>query len=209
MKKIIILFSVLLITNIKLFAAIHIVQVANFSFSPQTVNASTGDTIRWIWVSGSHTTTSVTVPSGAESWDHPMNSTSTSFDFVLTAEGTYNYVCTPHSGMMTGTLIVTIATGINEKNNLALFGANVFPNPVKESANIVLNSDKSQKISLKIFNLTGTIIYENNFTSIIGKNYLIWNLKSSSGQNIRTGQYYYIIETESGEKVSGKILVDV
>ncbi|MBL7926715.1 MAG: hypothetical protein JNK61_07365, partial [Bacteroidia bacterium] len=33
------------------------VAVSNFSFTPQTVSATVGDTIRWVRVSDTHTTT--------------------------------------------------------------------------------------------------------------------------------------------------------
>lgn len=37
---------------------VHVVNVANFSFSPDTLrNVMVGDTVRWVWVEGVHTTT--------------------------------------------------------------------------------------------------------------------------------------------------------
>lgn len=85
----------------------HTVTVANFSFTPNSVNAAVGDTIHWVWSAGSHTTTSGTIPSGASSWNSPMNSTSNSFKYVVTQVGTYNYVCTPHAPNMAGVINVT------------------------------------------------------------------------------------------------------
>ena len=40
----------------------------NEGFSPQIANAVCGDTIRWVLVSGTHTTASTSIPSGASSW---------------------------------------------------------------------------------------------------------------------------------------------
>ena len=89
-----------------------VVQVSNFQFSPSSLpNVNLGDTIRWKWVSGSHTTTSMTIPAGASSWDSPINSTITSFEYVPAVTGTYNYKCTPHFSMgMTGTFTVSGVT---------------------------------------------------------------------------------------------------
>lgn len=209
MKRLIFIFIAVLLLNIKLFATTHIIQVSDFSFSPMNINAEVGDIIKWEWVSGNHTTTSVSVPIGAAMWDNPINSSSATFEIVVSVAGTYDYVCTPHSSMMTGTIIVSTATKLSEDSGEGFFAATVFPNPVKESTNIVISSKKNEKIVLKIFDLTGTVLYEESFVTETGKNNLIWNVKNNSGKKIKPGQYYYIIRSESGEKASGKILIEV
>jgi plastocyanin len=82
------------------FAVKHIVHVGNFYFTPATINnVSVGDTMRWVWDNGSHTTTSTTIPGGAASWDEIINSSNTVYEYKVTVAGVYNYVCTPHAGM--------------------------------------------------------------------------------------------------------------
>jgi len=76
------------------FAGLFTVQVGNDYFSPSNVNAMVDDTIRWVWVAGNHTTTSIAVPSGASSWDSPINSTHTSYMYVISVSGNYNYQST-------------------------------------------------------------------------------------------------------------------
>ncbi len=93
-------------------ATIHTVNVANFSFTPNAVNAIVGDTMQWHWVSGNHTTTSTSVPVGAATWDSPMNSSTQTFQYILTVPGNYSYDCTIHSSIMTGTITVTAAHNI-------------------------------------------------------------------------------------------------
>ncbi|MDB5282891.1 MAG: hypothetical protein JWO06_1966, partial [Bacteroidota bacterium] len=88
------------------FAVSHTIQVADFSFTPPTTNANVGDSIVFTWVSGSHTTTSTSVPSGATSWNSPMNSNNSTFVYVLTTAGTYDFHCAIHS-FMTGTITAT------------------------------------------------------------------------------------------------------
>lgn len=90
-------------------ATIRIIQVANFQFTPATLNANVGDTVRFQWVSGFHTTTSTSIPSGATMWDNEMNSGSPTFDYKLQTEGTYEYWCVPHSPTMSGTINVGAA----------------------------------------------------------------------------------------------------
>ncbi len=105
------LFTVLFLLSHASFAVVHTVSVGGFSFTPSTISdVALGDTVRWVWVSGSHTTTSTTIPGGAIAWDHPMNATSTSFDYIPAVEGVYNYKCSIHVLMgMIGNFTVTPA----------------------------------------------------------------------------------------------------
>lgn len=96
MKKISASFFFLLAFNLCTNATEWTVQVSNFKFNPATLNVVVGDVVKWVWVSGTHTTTSSTIPAGAASWDSPITGTSTTFSYTVTVAGTYNYVCTPH-----------------------------------------------------------------------------------------------------------------
>ena len=97
----------LLIVNIfAAHAAIDTVKVRNFSFAPNNLTISLGDSILWEWESGFHTTTSLGIPVGASSWDNPMTSSNTTFLYVPTVVGTYNYKCTPHFPNMVASFTV-------------------------------------------------------------------------------------------------------
>ncbi|MEI7896267.1 MAG: BACON domain-containing carbohydrate-binding protein [bacterium] len=87
------------------FAVKHVVSVGNFFFNPSSLNVNVGDTIRWVWSAGTHTTTSDPggIPVGAASWDAPITSSQTSFEYKVTVAGSYSYVCTPHAPGMAGT----------------------------------------------------------------------------------------------------------
>jgi plastocyanin len=76
------------------------VQVQNYTFANNPGTVTVGDTITWVWVEGSHTTTSTSVPAGAASWNSAISANVTTFSYVVTEAGTYNYQCTPHSGFM-------------------------------------------------------------------------------------------------------------
>ena len=86
----------------------YLVNVSNYSFTPASIsNVQLGDTIRWVWVSGNHTTTSTSIPAGAAAWDELINSSHTSYEYKPTLTGTYNYKCTPHVSMgMVGSFTV-------------------------------------------------------------------------------------------------------
>ncbi|MBK7157399.1 MAG: hypothetical protein IPH77_02275 [Ignavibacteria bacterium] len=79
------------------------VSVSSFQFSPASISVQVGDTVRWNWVNGSHTTTCdgsalTSRPAGAAAWSSSINSVSTTFAYKVTVAGTYNYKCVPHGG---------------------------------------------------------------------------------------------------------------
>jgi len=89
----------LILFQVPAYAAKHLVHVGNYYFNPTALSVNVGDTMRWVWDNGSHTTTSSSIPAGATAWDHPINSSNTFYEYHITVAGTYNYVCTPHAGM--------------------------------------------------------------------------------------------------------------
>ena len=86
------------------FATTWNVTVADFSFSPSTINAVIGDVIQFNWSSGFHTTTcgsglpGTSLPAGASEWDTSMDPGSTTFSYTVTVAGDYFYGCIPHFG---------------------------------------------------------------------------------------------------------------
>ncbi len=110
MKKYLIMAALLNGFAIASFATIHVISVANYQFSPKTINAHVNDTIVWIWKNGSHTTTSTQIPQGAMPWDSPITQTKKRFGMIVTVPGIYKYKCKPHaSSGMTGTINVSAA----------------------------------------------------------------------------------------------------
>ena len=113
-------------TAIRSYATTDTVRVDDFQFSPATLNVTVGDVIHFVWVSGTHTTTSVSIPVGASSWNSPIDVSNTSFDVSVTTAGTYSYQCNFHAflGMTatftaSGTLPITLsAFNIITKNNI-------------------------------------------------------------------------------------------
>ncbi len=109
MKKILLLAAFLVGSASATFAADHRVTVADFQFTPKTVNAVVGDTITWVWRGpATHTTTSVTIPAGAAAWNTQLDATNTRFRYSLTVPGVYHYQCNFHFSIgMKGTIRVS------------------------------------------------------------------------------------------------------
>lgn len=111
MKKILLLAALLVGSVSVASAADHRVTVSDFVFTPSTVNAVVGDTVTWVWRNGMHTTTSISIPSGARSWNAPIDSVNTRFRVKIRVAGTYNYQCNFHfAAGMVGTIVVSAAS---------------------------------------------------------------------------------------------------
>lgn len=147
------------------FATVHTIVVADYSFTPRSVNAYPGDTILWSWSNGTHTTTSVTIPTGAATWNSNMNSTSTSFMYVPAILGTYNYECTIHASMgMTGSFTVVSNTGINAVSSSRVIS--VYPNPASTVLHVQFNSSADLPVSFTITDMNGKTVVKKKFRTL-------------------------------------------
>ena len=178
MKKITTFITVLTILaviclNTSLFAVKHVVLVSNFTFTPSSLSVTVGDTVRWEWSSGSHTTTSGVIPGGAASWDHPITSSNTFYEYPVTIAGTFNYVCTPHASMgMVATftaadLAPTLSVSPSNRAVTAASGTTTFS--VTSNSSWTSSSDAAWCIVTPSGNGNGSItaIFEANPTNAI------------------------------------------
>ena len=83
------------------------VQVANNSFTPNTITVPLNTVVTWQWqaVTSAHNVTFAATPPGAPA-NIPDNSAVGSFSRTFTNAGTFTYQCTNHPGM-TGSVTVT------------------------------------------------------------------------------------------------------
>ncbi len=148
-------FSTLLsILFLNTYAIIHVVQVSNFQFSPNALNVNVGDTIRWTWVNGTHTTTSGIFPNGAASWNSPISASLTVFDYKVTVEGNYSYICVPHEGMsMIATFTASGTTGIAASGQLN--PTTLFPNPFISELFIEQGNEQPEYTQISISDILG------------------------------------------------------
>ncbi len=87
-----------------------IVSVQNFSFSPNPVTVHVGDTVKWNFVQGTHSTTSGACPpcNPDGHWDSTVLPSGNVFSHAFAASdlGTRPYYCSVHLSIMTGTVNV-------------------------------------------------------------------------------------------------------
>jgi plastocyanin len=158
MKKLLLLIAGFALSVQVAQATIVSVLVADFSFTLKNSNAHVGDTIRWVWSNGTHTTTSGTIPAGATPWDQPIDASHATFDYKVTVAGTYNYVCTPHASLgMTGTINVT-PLGVEPANNNPV---RIAPNPANSALEIALPG-QNQDVAVKLLDIQGRMVFEGN-----------------------------------------------
>lgn len=139
---------VLIVAFSQAHAALHIITVSDNQFTPATLNAECGDTVKWVWESGNHTTWSTSIPTGASPWVESINSIDTTYSYQVNEAGTYNYLCYFHL-MMTGSIIVTCPTEIASQSDN--FSSLVYPNPFKN--NLTIETPDATLIS--IYTITG------------------------------------------------------
>jgi plastocyanin len=164
-----------------------IVNVQNFSFSPSELpNVHVSDTVRWVWVNGSHTTTSTIIPAGTLTWNSLLNQSNQSFEYEATVVGTFNYKCTPHATMgMVGSFIVSTAEGIAGNNYIP--SITISPNPFMDELNINFGSNNTSAIKqLRVYDLTGQLFHSQSFASDRGLTSVILNL-----QDMKSGLYFF------------------
>jgi plastocyanin len=161
MRKTLLLLAIAYLSTNAATATIHTVSVSDFQFSPASVTAHVGDTIKWVWSSGTHTTTSGSKPAAAAAWDAPITSTATTFSYKLTVAGSYSYVCTPHAPMMAGTITVQSAAAVEQASAQTIF--QLSPNPAANSLSIQL-SDPQQQASFALTDVLGRTVLSGNST---------------------------------------------
>lgn len=213
MKKILftLFFLALIVTNS--FATIRTVNVANFQFTPATVNAFVGDTIKFQWIDGSHTTTcngtnGTTRPAGAAAWNATMSSGSATFLYRITTAGNYHYVCTPHAPSMAGDIVATVS-GVNEITSIAdVFSlAQNYPNPFNPTTKINFSIPKSGFVSLKVYDILGNEVSDLVNQSLTTGTYSVDFNANENGNALASGVYFYRLRTSEFTEVKKMYLV--
>jgi plastocyanin len=169
MKKInlcllILVSSFSMIFSMDSYATLYSITVQNYVFTPSNLlSVKVGDTLRWVWVNGLHTTTSTNIPSGAATWDSQVDATHLTFDYIPAHPGDYHYQCTYDVALgMIGQFTVLNNSGISDP--LPFPEITVYPNPVGDRVWLKWNDADGVFIQhLSICNVTGIILREASF----------------------------------------------
>ncbi|MFA5403776.1 MAG: T9SS type A sorting domain-containing protein [Ignavibacteria bacterium] len=205
MKKTILIILITFFASTFSFATTRTIAVQNFSFSPDNLNAFVGDTIVWQWVSGTHTTTSTTIPPTASVWDQPISSIDISYSYIITVPGTYNYKCTPHESMgMVGVINAQISSITKNENITLTYKLNQnYPNPFNPMTNISFSIPKSEFVKITVYNEIGreieTVLSENLNVGSYTINY--------NASKLSSGIYFYKINAGDFKETKRMLLI--
>jgi plastocyanin len=179
-------------------AAQHIVGVGvnnTNTFTPPFFTASVGDTVSWVLVTGTHTVVSTNVPVGAASFSSPSLSTlGDMFMYTITTAGTYDYFCSIHGVMMSGSFTASVSTGLGDISPGSC--SVVYPNPFTDKITIVSNGSY-----IEILNLLGEKV--TSFTTINAQPGFEINLSS-----LRAG-IYFCCNYKEGKLVETRKIIKV
>jgi len=180
---------------------IYFIATSNYMFTPNNIaDVRVGDTVRWVWEGGSHTTTSTTIPIGAIVWDHPINASDASFDYVPMVAGVYNYKCTPHASMgMVGSFTVLSPTGIG--NLTGINSLSVYPNPFVDQVTVKFESVGSFECHVTVTDITGKKILDSSFWVEPGMVQKVIDLKDTG-----PGIFFLEMTTPSGKAMTRRVI---
>jgi plastocyanin len=203
--KFFLLFSILIFLNLSAYSTTWTITAGGIVFTPSTLTATAGDTVKWQWLDGSHTTTSDAVPTGAMSWNEVLDASHQTYFYVLTHAGTYNYHCIPHQSFgMIGVINVNpnaiepIGTSVPDNYKLE----QNFPNPFNPATNIRFDLPKNSNVRLVIYDITGSrqAVLVNNVLNA-GSYNVDWD---ASG--FPSGVYFYILTTDGFQSTKKMVL---
>ncbi|RPI69306.1 MAG: T9SS C-terminal target domain-containing protein [Ignavibacteriales bacterium] len=179
----------------------HEVALVGMSFSPKELTIEVNDAVKWTNNGGLHNVV-------ADDNSFTSGATSTSiweFTHTFDAVGVYGYYCSEHgspgSGMF-GTITVESPTGVDDDLTRPEYKLKQnYPNPFNPKTIIEYSLSKSSYVTLKVFNVTGslekTLIAEHQSSG----NYLV----EFTSEGLTSGIYFYQLST--GDFISTKRMI--
>ncbi len=212
MKKLrLLIISVLALAGLLNAQTSHTVQLSNYQFTPMNTNIIVGDTVKFVWIEGSHTTTSDST-TGSNVWNADINNLTPTFSVVITTPGVHHFHCIPHQALgMVGTITASLPTGVIE-NTIAASEFKLdqnYPNPFNPSTIISYNLVNPGFVTLKIYNSIGqevaTLVNENQSS---GSHSIVFNSSENFNNGaLASGVYYYKLQTSGFEQTRKMLLL--
>lgn len=172
----------------------YTVQVSNYTFSPSTVNATTIDTIKFVWAAGTHP-----VVSDNGNWTtFSMDGTTyTTYKLYNLAAGSYPFHCQYHGGSggsgMSGTLTISQASVASTFGKADSYELSTSPNPFEDEINITINPGNKNLTAIRICDLIGK---EVAFIDLTHKNGV--TSYSVNFENLKPGVYFCNVYSSKG-----------
>jgi hypothetical protein len=100
------------------------------------------------------------------------------------------------------TLNVNATSGISSLNRYYFDAGQNYPNPVKSTTQIYFNLPVSGNVQFKVYNLLGTIIYMQNYSSKSGTNSITFD-----AGNVADGMYFYSL-SDGSNIITYRMIID-
>ena len=182
--------------------ALHDVALVGMTFSPDELTITVNDTVRWTNNGGLHN-----VVADDNSFTSGPRSTSLwVFKHAFPNVGSFRYYCEGHGAPngvgMSGIIHVNPPTGVNDKIvNLDYKLKQNYPNPFNPFTTIEYSIPQSGYITLKVYNVTGSVerVLISEFQP--GGNYIV----EFNSSDLPSGVYFY--QLTAGDFISTKRMI--
>ncbi len=187
--------------------SLHMVELSDFQFSPDSLTIEVGDTVRWTNVTGTHNVVAddnsfTSGPAAPAPW---------TFEHVFAATGNNPYYCEPHGGPggsgMSGVITVEQPVSVSD-NELFVneFELNQnYPNPFNPSTTIRYTIPSDGFVKLSVYNTIGeevrTLINEFKEAGSYDENFEAADLSS--------GIYFYKLQAGNPSIGNGHSFVQI
>jgi plastocyanin len=196
-------------------AEIFEVTQVNLTFQPQQITINPGDTVRWVWTSGSHTTTSGDpgTCTGDGLWDEPLNVSNPVVEVTFDDPGVFSYFCIPHCALdMNGSVTVeqdpSSAPGEAVSSARAEASLAVSPNPFNPRTTISFELPRPDHLLLEIYDAAGRQIATLVDRSLAaGTHAISWDGRNDAGFDLPSGIYYARSRTGNGSATARLVLI--
>ena len=171
-------------------ATLHIIE-ADSVFTQPFDTILVGDTVKWVWVSGNHTTTSNGIPTLAMPWNELLDEHHPVFTYVVSIPGTYNYISVPDAPGMKGSFVAIYPVGIAEPQSI-VSDFRISGNPSRNNISFSLMLTQAVTGEVSLYNLAGAKIqtlYSGEFLPV----YFQRNIQLSKA--ISPGLYFVALKT--------------
>lgn len=83
----------------------------------------------------------------------------------------------------------------------------VYPSPfdVRLNHTVVTFANLTSTATLRIYKLTGEVVFEKEFTTVDGN--AVWDVTNKDNNKVASGLYIYLITNSDGQKKTGKIAI--
>ena len=182
-------------------ATTYIIETSDFQFTQDFDTIQVGDTVKWVWINGVHTTTSNGLPPGAQPWSVELNQFNTSFSYVVKGGGVYNYISVPDAPLMGGSFVVANPVGISNVS-MPAYNFNLIGNPVRDKIEYSFALSENSSVDISLYNIVGNKI-QTLYEGALPEGY--HHETFSLTQNISPGIYFVALRI--GEATLTKRLV--